>query len=80
MEDVVNKPKHYNQGSVECIEGIKASMSSEEFKGYLKGNALKYLWRYNYKGKPEEDLKKANWYLSKLQKELENGSTGVDGQ
>ena len=44
--DAVSYPEHYNTGSVECIEAIKASMSSEGFKGYLKGNIEKYLWRY----------------------------------
>ena len=65
-EDVVNKPSHYNTGSIECIEGIQASMSAEAFAGYLKGNCMKYLWRYDYKGKPVEDLQKAQWYLAKL--------------
>jgi len=64
--DEVNNPAHYNNGKVECIEAIEASMSPEEFKGYLKGNALKYLWRYRYKGKPVQDLEKAQWYLEKL--------------
>lgn len=64
--DVVNHPPHYNNGKVECIEAIEASMSLDEYKGYLKGNALKYLWRYNYKGKPQQDLQKAQWYLNKL--------------
>jgi hypothetical protein len=65
-EDVVNSPDHYNTGNVECIEGIQASMSTEAFAGYLKGNCMKYLWRYDYKGKPVEDLQKAQWYLAKL--------------
>ena len=65
-EDVVNSPNHYNNGSIECIEGIQASMSAEAFAGYLKGNCMKYLWRYDYKGKPVEDLQKAQWYLAKL--------------
>ena len=65
----VESPDHYNTGSVECIEAIKASMSDTEFKGYLKGNAMKYLWRYAYKGKPVEDLKKAQWYLARLTEE-----------
>ena len=69
-EDVVNNPNHYNNGSIECIEGIQASMSTEEFAGYLKGNCMKYLWRYNYKGKPVQDLQKAQWYLAELIKEL----------
>lgn len=66
LEDVVNKPKHYNTGNIECIEAIEESMSSVAFKGYLKGNCLKYLWRYDYKGKQVEDLQKATWYLNKL--------------
>mgnify|MGYP003632711281 CR=1 FL=1 len=69
-EDVVNNPSHYNTGSIECIEGIQASMSAEAFNGYLKGNCMKYLWRYDYKGKPLEDLQKAQWYLAELIKEL----------
>jgi len=70
-DDPVESPVHYNTGSVECIEAIKASMSDTEFKGYLKGNAMKYLWRYDYKGKPVEDLKKAQWYLARLTEEAE---------
>ena len=66
IEDVVNKPKHYNTGNIECIEAIEESMSSVAFKGYLKGNCMKYLWRYDYKGKQVEDLNKATWYLNKL--------------
>jgi hypothetical protein len=64
--DVVNNPEHYNTGNIECIEAIEESMSSVAFKGYLKGNCMKYLWRYDYKGKQVEDLQKAGWYLNKL--------------
>lgn len=66
IEDSVNSPKHYNTGGIECIESIEASMSKLEFAGYLKGNLSKYIWRYNYKGKPKEDLLKAKWYLERL--------------
>ena len=65
MKEEVNHPEHYNAGSIECIDAIKASMNSDEFKGYLKGNCLKYLWRYQYKGKLS-DLHKCQWYLDKL--------------
>lgn len=68
--DIVNKPAHYNQGGVECIEAIEASMTKEQFCGYLKGNTLKYLWRFENKNKVE-DLKKAQWYLNKLIKSYE---------
>jgi hypothetical protein len=66
VEDVVNNPNHYNTGNIECIDAIEESMSSVAFKGYLKGNCMKYLWRYDYKGKQVEDLQKAGWYLQKL--------------
>ncbi|MGL5396572.1 MAG: DUF3310 domain-containing protein [Shewanella sp.] len=64
--DPVNSPSHYASGGIECIEAIKASMSHEAFLGYLKGNVQKYMWRYEKKVNPAEDLKKAKWYLSKL--------------
>lgn len=70
-EDNVNNPPHYNYGKVECIEAIEESMTSESFRGYLKGNCMKYLWRYERKGKALEDLKKAQWYLDKLIDEVE---------
>ena len=67
--DPVDQPDHYNTGAIEAIEAIKASMHPQEFRGYLKGNVMKYIWRYEYKGKPVEDLRKARWYLERLIKE-----------
>lgn len=69
--DMVNHPPHYTQGGIECIEAIEASMSPEEFAGYLKGNVMKYLWRYRNKGRGTEDLSKAQWYLNKLTEKVE---------
>jgi hypothetical protein len=66
QKDAVNHPQHYTAGNIECIEAIKASMSREAFEGYLKGNAMKYIWRYRLKGKAQEDLQKADWYLKRL--------------
>ena len=63
--DPVEKPVHYAAGSVECIDAIEAQMTPEEFRGYLKGNVVKYLWRERKKG-GKESLKKARWYLNKL--------------
>jgi hypothetical protein len=64
--DVVNSPPHYKSGGIEAIEGIEASMEPEAYAGYLKGSVTKYLWRYEKKGKPLEDLKKARWFLDRL--------------
>ena len=62
--DMVNHPPHYNKAGVETIDAIQA-MTGDGFEFYLQGNIMKYLWRYRYKN-GVEDLKKAEWYLSKL--------------
>ena len=64
-------PAHYQKGGVECIEAIEASMTAEAFKGFLKGNCIKYLYRYENKN-GIEDLKKAEWYLLRLIATREN--------
>lgn len=67
MDTSIDHPPHYADsfGGVECIEAIESSMSLEEFKGFLKGNVQKYVWRYSKKN-GVEDLKKARWYLERL--------------
>ena len=64
--DPVEKPQHYNSGGIEAITAIEASMAPEAYEGYLKGNVMKYMWRYEKKARPVEDLKKARWYLDRL--------------
>lgn len=61
MTDAVLQPKHYMQGSHECIDEIRAMLSPEEFRGFLKGNVIKYRYRANLKN-GEEDLAKADNY------------------
>ena len=63
--DLVNHPPHYTAGAIECIDAIESALTPEELKGYLKGNALKYLWRMNHKG-GRESLAKARWYVDRL--------------
>lgn len=70
--DMVNGPSHYN-GTV-CLDAIEASMTPEAFKGFCKGNAMKYIWRYEKKGSVES-LQKAIWYLNKLI-EVESSDVG----
>jgi hypothetical protein len=50
MTDPVN-PEHYRQGGIECIDAIEAALTPEEFRGYCKGNAMKYIWRMNHHAK-----------------------------
>ena len=63
MVDMVNNPPHYKQGAIECIEAIRAALTPEEFRGYCKGNSIKYVWRELHKG-GDESLDKAAWYLA----------------
>lgn len=58
--DNVNHPKHYcsHPSGVEAIE-------ITEHLNFNLGNAIKYLWRKDLKGKPDEDLNKAIWYLER---------------
>ncbi len=70
LQDNVNNPKHYGQGDIECIDYIADFLSYDEYVGYLRGNIAKYLHRWRYKN-GLEDLKKAQWYLSRLIQEVE---------
>lgn len=63
--DTVSSPPHYTQGGIECIDAIRAALTPEEFRGFLKGNVLKYNWRERHKG-GVESLRKAAWYLDRL--------------
>ena len=67
--DMVNSPPHYNQTGIECIHAISAA-TGDGFKYYLQGNIMKYLWRFDYKDKPVQDLEKARWYLDRLIEEV----------
>lgn len=55
--DHINPP-HYKDRvpGIECIDVTKHF-------SFLRGNAIKYLWRAGLKGDPIEDLKKAIWYI-----------------
>ena len=73
--DNVNSPSHYMHGKKETIDVIRDCMESDEYHGYLKGNVLKYVSRYKFKGEPLQDLEKAQWYLNRLVKEVKNGTS-----
>ena len=70
VNDIVNSPLHYLKGKKETIDVIQDCMTDDEYHGYLKGNVLKYVSRYKFKGEPLEVLQKAQWYLNKLIKEV----------
>nr|DAD83098.1 MAG TPA: nucelotide kinase [Podoviridae sp. ctlpi2] len=72
--DLVNHPPHYQSNGIECIDAIRAALTPEQFAGYCRGNAMKYLWRAGKKLQSgqlaadawKEDLEKARWYLNKI--------------
>jgi hypothetical protein len=65
--DLVNQPPHYTVGGIETITYLKAKLTPEEFRGYLKGNVLKYASRANHKDNPKQDIDKMVWYANALQ-------------
>lgn len=64
MKDAIN-PEHY-QGDIECIDALQAALTPEEFQGYVKGSAMAYLWRCGKKDAPEQEARKAIWYITWL--------------
>jgi len=70
--DPVNRPQHYNEGKIECIDAIESACTGlTGFEGLCTGTAIKYIWRWKKKEKPAQDIHKAIWYLERLLKHLE---------
>jgi len=63
--DMVNSPAHYTKGGIETIDFIQAKLSPEEYRGYLRGNLLKYASRLGEKD--SDDAGKAAWYAHRLE-------------
>ena len=63
MTDLVNHPPHYTEHpafSMECHDLCRMMT-------FDAGNAAKYLWRVFAKGAPEENIRKALWYLDRVE-------------
>lgn len=56
---------HYISKTVQPWDAMESWMSPDQFSGFLRGNAIKYLARCDDKG-GIDDLKKAQHYLEKL--------------
>ena len=65
MGDMVNSPRHYNQGKFECIDVMVETFGIEAVKNFCLLNAFKYIWRTGEKN-GREDIEKAVWYLNKF--------------
>lgn len=76
MQDYVDSPAHYTGGAIECIDAIESMLSDcdDGYEGYLRGQILKYTWRFRQKktlhgmelAEGQQDLEKAQWYQHRL--------------
>lgn len=65
----IDHPERYGGDTpYECIKVLKAWLSPDEFRGFLKGNAIKYLCRIGKKDEPAKEAAKAEWYVKELEK------------
>ena len=68
---LTSKSSYYDAGGIETINIIRAKLTPEQFRGFLLGNALKYLSRLNYKDNASRDAEKAFQYTKWLKEEME---------
>ena len=69
--DNINHPLRYTKGDIECIDAIKAAtVGKTGIEAVDVGHIIRYLWRYEEKD-GLESVKKAEWYIKHLIKELE---------
>ena len=61
QSDPVNRPAHYNQGGIECIDAIRDALGDDGFRAYCLGNVIKYSWRHAHKN-GAQDRQKCAWY------------------
>ena len=61
--DVVNNPEHYTFGGIETVDYLRAKLTKEEFVGWCRGNALKYLSRAGHKDEEIQEYRKAAKYI-----------------
>ena len=82
MTDNVNKPEHYTQGNVECIDAIESATTGlTGIVAVCVANIIKYVWRFGRKN-GIEDLDKADYYLQRIRtliRKKEIKSTAFEG-
>ena len=77
--DAVNQPSHYTSGDIEVIEYIEQQAKVMYESGTVPPeviphicNAIKYISRFQSKGKPVEDLNKSIYYINRAIKNIED--------
>jgi hypothetical protein len=64
ISDEINSPAHYHGETMDVIDVIEDFFTPKMIEGYLMGNVVKYVLRYQKKG-GVQSLKKAQWYLNR---------------
>ena len=72
MDKEVEWPPHYTTSEIQPVEVIDAWNLN-----FNLGNTLKYICRHSHKGSPLQDLRKAQWYLSREISKLEERSRDI---
>lgn len=70
----INSPNHYTVGGIETIDYMMAKSTGDEFRGYLRLSALKYLSRAGHKDDELQEYKKAAVFLGWLINFMETGT------
>ena len=69
---IIEKRDYYNHGRIEAIDAIESACTGlSGYEGFLTGTVLKYMFRWRWKGTSLADLKKADYYLTRLIREEE---------
>lgn len=64
--DLIERPAHYAQSDIECIDAIQSMLTPTEWRGFLRGQVAKYNWRLGSKDLVETDARKLLWYATFL--------------
>ena len=75
--EMVSSPKHYNQGSIECIDAMISAFGKDAVKDFCKVNAMKYLWRLGHKDEEAQEIGMIKWYLDKYLELKEDDGKGT---
>lgn len=57
---------HYKDMPVEPLEVMRQVMTKDEYRGFLKGNIIKYAMRAGQKSGSDKDAEKAQHYIEFL--------------
>lgn len=78
LDDKVSHPSHYQgRKGIDVIEFLYQQLTFEEFKGFMKGNMIKYPVRAGRKDNELADIKKARDYADRLIEKLEVEGNGI---